>query len=70
MTKPEDVLAFINDYIEQNSFPPTVREIARGLQLASTSTVQSHLVSLQRKGLIRRGEGARTLVVVKQEGAE
>lgn len=46
------VYEFIKKYIEQNSFPPSVREIGEALSLKSTATVHFHLKSLQERGLI------------------
>ena len=54
---------------------PTVREIADALDIPSTSTVNHHLVMLERRGLIHRPAGlARSIVIpgarwVLEEGA-
>lgn len=53
MTTPEEVLEFIRNYVEVTGSPPTVREIRDGLGVSSTSTVQAHLVTLRKRGLIR-----------------
>lgn len=49
-----DILFFIKKQIEQNGYPPTVREIADGVNVKSTSTVHSALNSLEEKDYIRR----------------
>ena len=41
--KQEKILAFINQYIEENGFPPAVREIGAAVGLKSTATVSYHL---------------------------
>jgi len=48
------VLAYIRQYIVKCGFAPTVREIARGVGLGSTSVVNYHLNRLVRAGLLER----------------
>lgn len=54
-TKQNKVLDFIKQSIAKNGFPPTVREICKGLNLNSPATVQVHLVNLEDKGYIKKG---------------
>lgn len=44
---------FIISYIQENGYPPTVREIADGIGVASTSTVCNRLIKLERDGWIK-----------------
>jgi len=61
----EMVLDYIRLYLGRQGFVPTVREIARGVGLTSTSAVQHHLTNLERDGRIRRvANSARAIVVV------
>ena len=54
---------------EPRPFPPTVREIARGVGLSSTSTVQTYLNSLEDRGYIRRrADHARSIEVLRPVG--
>lgn len=48
------VLEYILSSVEQRGYPPSVREIAEAVGLASPSTVHAHLEALQRKGYIRK----------------
>ena len=48
------ILDFILGTIEDRGYPPSVREIAEAVGLASPSTVHAHLEALQRKGYLRR----------------
>jgi repressor LexA len=41
--------------LEERGYPPSVREIADAVGLASTSAVHHHLIALERDGLIERG---------------
>ncbi len=52
--RQEQVLAYIREYLHDNGYPPTVREICGALELSSPSTVHAHLANLERHGLIRR----------------
>lgn len=48
------ILEFIRSEIEERGYPPSVREICASVGLRSTSTVHSHLISLEKQGLLRR----------------
>ncbi len=54
--KQEIIYNFIKDFINENSYPPTIREIANGVDLSSTATVHTHLKNLQKKGYISISE--------------
>lgn len=61
----EDVLRYIELYHRRKGYPPTIREIARGLGLISTSGAFYHVEKLVEQGLITREPGiARTIRVV------
>lgn len=46
------VYSFIVSFMKDNGYPPTIREIAEGVGLSSTSTIHHHLRKLQSKELI------------------
>ncbi|MED4473994.1 transcriptional repressor LexA [Oceanobacillus caeni] len=48
------ILDFIKDEVTKKGYPPSVREIALAVGLASSSTVHGHLERLESKGYIRR----------------
>lgn len=48
------ILDYIENYIEVNGYPPSVREIGQAVDLKSTSTVHGHLNRLEKKGLLHR----------------
>ncbi|MDD3244352.1 MAG: transcriptional repressor LexA [Eubacteriales bacterium] len=52
--KQKKIYYFIKDYLEENGYPPSVRDICEAVGLSSTSTVHGHLNRLEKKGLIRR----------------
>ena len=51
------IFDYINKFLSENGYPPSVREIADAVNLKSPSTVHSHLNSLERKGYITRSSG-------------
>src|SRR5687767_15923159 len=52
------IVDFIARTVEERGYPPSVREIADAVGLASTSAVHHHLMALQRDGLLERGNHA------------
>ncbi|MEB2279703.1 helix-turn-helix domain-containing protein [Lysinibacillus xylanilyticus] len=50
--RKKQIIQFIHDFRQQNTYAPTVREIAEGVSLSSVSTVQRHLINLVEKGYI------------------
>ena len=52
--KRREILDFIAAQVSERGYPPSVREIGFAVGLASTSTVQAHLNTLQRQGYLRR----------------
>lgn len=53
-TKQLEILEYIKAQILQRGFPPAVREICEAVNLKSTSSVHSHLETLEKNGYIRR----------------
>ena len=52
--KQKEILEYIKSQILQRGFPPAVREICEAVGLKSTSSVHSHLETLEKNGFIRR----------------
>ena len=52
--KQERILEFIGRFVDDNPFPPTVRDIQAGCDISSTSVVDYNLRILQRDGYLRR----------------
>ena len=57
MDKTQETYDFIASFIEENNFPPTVREICSELNFSSTSTADYHLKKLVNAGKIEYGGG-------------
>ena len=52
--KQEEILEYIKETILKKGYPPAVREICEAVHLKSTSSVHSHLSTLEETGFIRR----------------
>ena len=52
--KQAEILEYIKNEIINRGFPPAVREICEAVHLKSTSSVHSHLETLEKNGYIKR----------------
>ena len=52
--KQREILEYIKEMILKKGYPPAVREICEAVHIKSTSSVHSHLESLEKNGYIRR----------------
>lgn len=52
--KQQEILDYIKNEILSRGFPPAVRDICKAVHLKSTSSVHSHLATLEKNGYIRR----------------
>ena len=52
--KQIEILLYIKSEVQRQGYPPSVRDICKGVNLKSTSTVHSHLEKLEAKGYIRK----------------
>jgi repressor LexA len=53
--RKQRIIEFIATTLRDRGYPPSVREIASAVQLASTSAVHHHLQALEREGYLERG---------------
>lgn len=53
-SKQQEILDYIKEEILKRGYPPSVREICEAVHLKSTSSVHSHLETLEKNGYIRR----------------
>lgn len=69
--KADMILEFVNRFICENGFSPSIREIGAAVGLRSTASVSYHLQALQDKGLIRASDAKgkkRALVTGVRQG--
>lgn len=51
--KAEEIMDYVNQFIQENGYSPSVREIGAAVGLRSTASVSYHLQALQDKGLLQ-----------------
>jgi repressor LexA len=52
--RQQAILQFIEHFLDENDYPPTIRDIQSELDISSTSVVDYNLKALEARGLIRR----------------
>lgn len=59
------ILDYVNQFIQENGYAPSVREIGAAVGLRSTASVSYHLQQLQQKGLLQapNGKGIKRAIV-------
>jgi repressor LexA len=61
-----EILAYITDYILQNNYAPSYREIGQHFDLSSTATIAEHVETLKQKGYLSHEDNlARSLQINK-----
>ena len=66
--KQNEILEYIKECVLKKGYPPSVREICEAVHLKSTSSVHSHLETLEEKGYIRRDPTKpRTIEIIDEE---
>ena len=69
--RQQQIYNFIESYIEQKGFGPTVREICEAVNLSSPSTVHVHLKTLEDKGyIVRDSLKSRSIALPHKEEAQ
>ena len=52
--RQREILDYLNEFVQQHGYAPSLEEIGRRFSLSSLATVHKHLTNLQEKGFIRR----------------
>jgi repressor LexA len=65
--KQKEILEFIKSEILKKGYPPSVREICEAVHLKSTSSVHSHLETLEKNGYIRRDPTKPRTIEIKDD---
>jgi repressor LexA len=66
--RKQKILEHIARTVAERGYPPSVREIADAVGLASTSAVHHHLIALEREGLLERGQNSSRAVRLTPQG--
>ena len=65
--KQKDILIFIEEFINDYGYPPTIRDIQNNCEISSTSVVKYNLDRLQEKGLMTRASEVSRGINLKSE---
>ncbi len=66
--KQQEILDYIKEQTLSRGFPPAVRDICKAVNLKSTSSVHSHLETLEKNGyIVRDQDKPRAIEVVDEE---
>ena len=66
--KQEQILEFLKDFLDTHPYPPSYREIAKGVGIKSTNSVKKYLDVLEDKNLIRRQDYQnRSIEIIKKD---
>ena len=52
--RQREILDYLNEFIQQHGYAPSLEEIGKRFSLSSLATVHKHLTNLQQKGFIKR----------------
>ena len=67
--KQRGILQFLEDFISEHDYPPSIRDIQNGCDISSTSVVDYNLKRLEEKGYIRRDrEVSRAIELLDGQG--
>ena len=66
--KAQQILDYVNQFVQQNGYAPSVREIGAAVGLRSTASVSYHLRQLQEKGMLQEpgAKGRKRAIVTSQ----
>jgi len=61
--RQQQVLDFIQSHVDNDGYPPTIREICAHLGVSGTVSAMRHLDALEKKGYIKRDSGSRGIAI-------
>jgi repressor LexA len=68
--RQREILDYLNEFIQQHGYAPSLEEVGRRFSLSSLATVHKHLTNLQEKGFIRRAwNRSRSVELLPSRGA-
>ncbi|MCS6775971.1 MAG: transcriptional repressor LexA [Chloroherpetonaceae bacterium] len=67
--KQQKILAFLEEYVNEKGYPPSIREIGTAFNISSLRGVTVHLDALERKGMIKRANTSRSITIIGKTGA-
>lgn len=69
-TRQQDILAYIQFFVDEHGYPPAIRQIQEKLDISSTSVVAYNLKALEGKGMLKReGKVSRGITIPQSSSA-
>ena len=66
--RQEEILKFIQQFLQENGYPPTLREIGKRFDISSTFGVKRHLEALTKKGYLNiLSNASRGITITRDE---
>lgn len=65
--KQKQIFDFIKNYINENGYPPSVRDIGEGLDLSSPATVHAHINNLVKLGYLNKGDLKKRAISINEK---
>jgi len=66
--RQRDILDFINQFLAENGYPPTLREIGKKFEISSTFGVKRHLDALEKKGYLHvESNASRGISLIRED---
>ena len=66
--RQENILIFIKEFLSQNGYPPTLRQIGKQFSISSTFGVKRHLDALEKKGYLNiESNASRGISIIRNE---
>src|SRR2546423_12378598 len=62
--RQEMILKYVQEYVQREGYPPSIREIGKDFEIGSLRGVTVHLDALERKGYISRSNTPRSIKVI------
>ena len=67
--KQQKILSFLEEYVNDKGYPPSIREIGNAFSISSLRGVTVHLDALERKGMIKRANTSRSITIIGKTGS-
>ncbi len=67
--KSDIILTYMQNYIAENGFAPSIREICKNCGIKSTATAYNYINELNSKGLIHKADNKKRAVSIKQNSS-
>src|SRR3989338_4341453 len=65
--KQKNILDYIEDFIQENNYSPSLEEIKNNFQLSSVATVHEHVKNLKEKGYLNKNDSQQRAIKISEK---